>query len=69
MDVQVQYGKINRWSIYTTSIYNTYLYYTDGIEIWRKGVRNGLYVIDHALTSIGFAGYENSDWENIWSIS
>lgn len=46
-----------------------YIYYTDGSTIWRKGVRNSEYVIDKTLTGTGFNGIENTDWENVWSIS
>lgn len=45
-----------------------YIYYDDGVEYWRKGVRDGIYVIDHVLGGLGFYGPENQDWENVWSI-
>jgi hypothetical protein len=43
--------------------------YTDGIDTYRDGVRDGAYVIDVALTVTGFAGTEGVDWENISSMS
>jgi hypothetical protein len=43
--------------------------YTDGIDTYRDGVRDGAYVIDKALTATGFAGTEGVDWENISSLS
>ena len=71
-DVTVYRGRLNHWSIYTGIVPEVpvqYVYYDDGTEYWRKGVRDGVYVIDHALNSIGFLGTENIDWENVWSIS
>lgn len=69
MDAIITYGKLNRWSIYTEELGPVqYIYYDDGVEYWRKGVRDGSYVIDHALTLTGFGGLENTDWENVWSI-
>ncbi len=38
---------------------------TDGVGKFRKGVREGVFVIDKTLTVIGFTGIENTDWENI----
>jgi len=67
MDVTVQFGKIHRWGLYEPSDIQ-YIYYDDGTEYWRKGVRGGAYVIDHALTLGGFEGDENINWENVWSI-
>ena len=70
MDVIVTLGKLNRWSIYTESDPSVqYVYYDDGAYYWRKGVRNGAYIIDKALTLTGFAGIEDIDWENVWNIS
>ena len=43
--------------------------YTDGIDTYRDGVRGGAYVIDKALTATGFAGVEDLDWENIYTLS
>jgi hypothetical protein len=45
-----------------------YVIYTDGVTIYRDGVRNGAYVIDVTLTVTGFAGVENVDWENVYEI-
>ncbi len=42
-----------------------YVYYTDGLAEWRKGVRDGCFVWDHALTLTGFDGVEDFDWENV----
>jgi|WetSurSiteA1Bulk_404760.scaffolds.fasta_scaffold161782_3 hypothetical protein len=42
--------------------------YTDGVEIWRKGIRNSNFVLDHVLTVLGFSGFENIDWECVRSI-
>lgn len=42
-----------------------YVYYDDGIALWRKGVRDGCFVWDKALTPVGFNGIEDTDWENV----
>ena len=42
-----------------------YRYYTDGIGLYRDGVRAGDFVVDKALTATGFNGTINVDWENI----
>jgi uncharacterized protein (TIGR02145 family) len=47
----------------------TYVTFTDGVTTFRKGVRNGSFVIDLALTPTGFTGTQGIDWENIYSIS
>jgi len=46
-----------------------YLIYVDPITglKFRDGVRDGVYVIDKELTSLGFSGTEDVDWENISS--
>jgi len=46
-----------------------YQEYTDGIDTFRDGVRNGSYVIDKALDPIGFSGLINVNWENIYTAS
>jgi len=46
-----------------------YIEYTDGVEIWRKGARDGEMVIDKTITATGFSGTENIDWVNKWSVS
>jgi hypothetical protein len=46
----------------------SYIEYTDGTAIYRKGVRTGAFVIDKALTATGFNGIEGVDWENIYNI-
>ena len=48
-----------------------YVYYYDGIAEWRKGVRDGYFVWDRAITLTGFDGIEDTDWENVrtlWGI-
>ena len=42
-----------------------YVYYYDGITEWRKGVRDGYFVWDRAITLTGFDGIEDADWENV----
>ena len=42
-----------------------YVYYYDGITEWRKGVRDGCFVWDRAITLTGFDGIEDTDWENV----
>lgn len=39
--------------------------YTDGVKIFRKVVRAGLFCLDKALTPLGFAGTEDTDWVNV----
>ena len=71
-DVIVIYGKLNHWAVYaedTPELPIQYVYYNDGTANWRKGVRDGVYVIDKALNPIGFSGMEDLDWENVYSIS
>lgn len=45
--------------------YMQYRYFTDGTDSFREGVRNGSFVLDKTLTDTGFAGTENTDWENL----
>jgi hypothetical protein len=46
-----------------------YVYYDDDVTWYRKGVRDGYYVIDIRLTaSPGWAGDENTDWKCLYSI-
>ena len=45
-----------------------YDYYSDGISIFRQGIRNGLFVVDTIDTALGWAGAENTDWHNIHSM-
>lgn len=42
-----------------------YVSYYDGVTEWRKGVRDGCFVWDRAITLTGFDGVEGSDWENV----
>lgn len=42
-----------------------YREYTDGVDIFRDGVRATFFVKDKVLTPTGFAGVENTDWVNI----
>lgn len=46
-----------------------YKYFSDGTEIWRKGVRDTYFVLDKALTILGFNGAEDTDWENVVKIT
>lgn len=46
-----------------------YVTYTDGVDTFRDGVRDGTYVIDKALTPLGFGGTEGIDWENVEAVS
>ena len=39
-----------------------YVYYTDGVTLIRKGVRDSAFVVDIALTPTGFSGDEDTDW-------
>lgn len=45
----------------------SYVIFTDGTTIVRKGMRNGCFMVDKALTTLGFGtgGVEGVDWENI----
>ena len=45
-----------------------YEYFSDGAATYREGVRNNAWVVDKLLTAKGFAGVENTDWTNIYSI-
>jgi hypothetical protein len=38
-----------------------------GVAGYRQQIRGTALKIDHALTPLGFAGAENTDWENIFS--
>lgn len=46
-----------------------YKYFTDGVAIFREGVRSILgtsyFVLDQTITGLGFAGLEDTDWGNI----
>lgn len=42
-----------------------YVTYYDGVTEWRKGVRDGYFVWDRAITLTGFDGVEDTDWENV----
>jgi len=44
-----------------------YRVYKDTEATYRIGVRNASFVFDQALTETGFAGSENTDWENLTS--
>ena len=49
-----------------------YQTYTDGIDTFRDGVRDGNYVVDVAIntkTAADFLGVEGIDWENIEQMS
>lgn len=45
-----------------------YKYYREGNNLIRTGNRDGYWVTDVVLTSSGFGGMENIDWECIDSI-
>ena len=46
-----------------------YVYYDDGTAWYRKGVRDGYYVIDIRLTaSPGWSGTKNTDWKCLFSL-
>lgn len=45
-----------------------YILLDDGVTYIRKGIRNGYFVIDMALTGTGFAGTEDIDWVNLKNI-
>ena len=47
----------------------SYIIYTDGTSIFRKGVRSHSFVIDKALTTLGFNGVEDTDWTNIKTVT
>jgi hypothetical protein len=53
---------MSQYTTYTTGVTVTY---TDGVNIFRDGSRAGTWVTDHTLTLTGFAGAENTDWENL----
>lgn len=40
----------------------------DGVEGYRQVIRDGDYCIDYELTSTGFEGAEDTDWENVYII-
>ena len=53
---------------FSTTIDNSYMqyrYFTDGTDYFREGVRSGKFVLDKTLTSTGWSGAENTDWENL----
>ncbi len=41
---------------------------TDDIDTFRFQVRSGAMNLDQTLTPTGFAGAEDTDWKNLWSI-
>jgi len=59
----------NSVSVVVISYDTQYIYYTDGIAYYRKGVRDYSFIIDKTLTPTGFSGSENTDWENIYELS
>ena len=40
-----------------------YVTFTDGVDTFRDGSRDEMFVIDKTLTATGFAGTEDVDWE------
>jgi len=55
-------------SQYTAVLEDAYTTFTDGVDIFRDGIRDGFYVVDKTLTPTGFAGDEDTDWENVVSV-
>ncbi len=48
--------------VYLPEVSGQYDYYSDGTAIWRKGIREGRFCIDKAITPLGFDGVMNTDW-------
>jgi hypothetical protein len=46
-----------------------YVIYTDGVDTCRDGIRDGDYVVDIELTDLGFDGVEDTDWENLETLT
>ena len=71
MDIIVHLGKLNRWHVSVGKIPPVqYIYYDDGTGFWRKGVRDGYFVLDKSLMpGGGFEGQEGINWINVWYIS
>ena len=44
---------------------SSYTEYTDGSTTIRKGIRDGMFVVDKELTATGFDGTEDTDWRMI----
>jgi len=42
-----------------------YVIYEDAFAQWRKGARDGYFMVDKALSGTGFLGIEGTDWENV----
>ena len=51
-----------------TTIYTQYVVYTCGVTSFRKGKRDGVFVVDMTLIPGGFSGDEDIDWVNIKSV-
>lgn len=49
----------------TPGIVDQYAYYEDDHAQWRKGCRDGYFMLDHALTGTGFLGIPEVDWEMV----
>ena len=49
----------------TPEILDQYVYYEDEHAQWRKGCRNGYFMLDKALTGTGFLGIEDTDWQMV----
>jgi|WetSurSiteA1Bulk_404760.scaffolds.fasta_scaffold00681_7 hypothetical protein len=45
-----------------------YTEYTFAGNYWRDGVRSENWVLDVALTPLGFDGIEDIDWTNRWTL-
>lgn len=46
---------------------DSYTTFTGSSYSYRMGVRSNVFVIDKTITSVGFGGVEDTDWENIIS--
>ena len=66
---KISIGKIRHLSNTNVIPINKYKVFTLGFMSVRKGIRDGEFVIDKTLTTIGFTGIENIDWENISGMS
>jgi hypothetical protein len=45
--------------------YYEFVEYSDGTSLWRRGVRDGKFVLDHSLTGVWTT---ESDWENVKTV-
>jgi len=54
---------------YVTNLTPTYTTYVDPDTLleFRSGIRGSIFVVDKAISVLGFEGTEDVDWENIFS--